>query len=65
MAAKEASGILLMTPGIRTAVRISKTPCTIADSFVFPPAEIFAELRTITCVTGKPPKKPDKILPVP
>ena len=65
MAAKEASGILLMTPGISIAVRISKTPCTIADNFVFPPAVIFAELLTITCVIGKPPKKPDKILPVP
>ena len=36
-----------------------------ADIFVLPPKLIFAELRTITCVTGKPPINPEITFPNP
>ena len=41
------------------------TPCKTADILVLPPKLIFAELLTITCVSGKPPINPDTILPNP
>ena len=35
------------------------------ESLVWAPKEILAELRTITCVMGNPPIRPDTILPIP
>ena len=37
----------------------------IVDNFDFAPELIFAELLTITEVTGRPPKNPQAILPIP
>ena len=36
-----------------------------AANLVFPPDCIFAELLTITCVTGSPPIIPEMIFPAP
>ena len=36
-----------------------------ADIFVLAPELIFADVLTITEVTGKPPSKPDTMLPTP
>ena len=42
-----------------------KIPCMMADNLLLAPKDMLAELRTITCVTGKPPIKPDNMLPKP
>ena len=51
--------------GIEMAQINNKNPCEIAEIFVLPPNEILALLRTITCVTGKPPINPEIIFPKP
>ena len=65
MAASDAKGIRFKICGIKITVIISNAPCTIADTFDFAPAFIFAELLTITCVIGNPPIKPEIIFPTP
>ena len=65
MAAKLARGIIFSIPPMLIALISKNTPCSIADSLVFAPKVIFAELRTITWVTGKPPIRPETILPRP
>ena len=65
MVAKLAKGIMLSSPAMVSALINKNIPCKIVDAFVLPPKEIFAELLTITCVTGKPPINPEKIFPNP
>ena len=65
MAAKADSGIWFSTPGMSITNASSKTPCIMAAIFVLPPEATFAELRTITEVTGRPPINPATILPTP
>src|ERR1043165_6716364 len=65
MAANDDRGILFNKPGIIvTQINISK-PCMIVEVLVFACAFILAELLTITLVIGKPPIKPEAILPIP
>ena len=65
MAAKLAFGISIKMLGmVNTQIR-SKMECMIADSFVFAPAFIFAELLTITAVTGNAPINPQSVFPIP
>ena len=65
MAASTDSGIRFRMLGTRITDTSSKTPCTMAASLVRPPDWMLAELRTMTCVTGRPPIRPEKMLPVP
>ena len=43
----------------------SQTPCRTADSRVFAPAWMLAELRTMTPVIGSAPRQPQSMLPIP
>ena len=63
--AKTAFGIKFKNIGIEITLTNNKTPCVIVESFVSPPLIAFADERTITCVTGKPPIKPAKEFPTP
>ncbi len=59
------SGIRFRIFGINATDNNNRRPCNTADIFVFAPALIFAEVRTITDVRGRPPIKPETILPIP
>ena len=65
MAAKTDSGIIFNSVGIKITEISNRKPWIIAESLVLPLDCMLAELRTITCVIGKPPIKPDTILPAP
>ena len=65
IAANTDKGILLSKKGIVTIDATKSIPCITAAILVFPPDCMLAELRTITCVTGKPPIIPDAIFPIP
>ena len=59
MAASTASGIRLSSAGTVTTAASSSTPCRIAETFERAPDWMLAELRTMTCVTGSPPMRPE------
>jgi hypothetical protein len=63
--ARQDSGIICSTFGIRKKVRSRITPCEMVDALVRAPLLMFVELRTITEVTGSPPKMPETKLAVP
>ena len=65
MAANTDRGIIFNRSGIRSTEIKSKKPWIIADILVLLFDWIFAELRTITWVIGKPPIIPLKIFPTP
>src|SRR5688500_6743836 len=65
IAARQAIGILFSRKGMLTTATSRNTPCAIADSFDFAPAATLADVLTITDVIGKPPTRPDNILPIP
>ena len=56
---------MLSSPGRVTTHSRMSTPCRIVDNLERPPNAMFAELRTITCVTGSPPIRPETMLPSP
>ena len=56
---------MLSSPGISKTASSRKPPWRMAESFVAARALMFAELRTMTCVIGKPPIRPDSVLPAP
>ena len=64
-AANEAKGIILKNWGILNAQINKRKPWMMAEYFDFPPDWILAELRTITCVIGRPPINPEMMLPIP
>ena len=51
--------------GIRTTEPNSQPPCRMADRRVSPPASTLADDRTMTLVSGRPPIRPDSMLPAP
>ena len=64
-AARHASGILFSSGPANTTATSSSTPCTSADIRSRPPAATLAPLRTMTAVTGRPPRKPETALAAP
>ncbi len=56
---------MFKTWGIDTTQINKNIPCKIAESFVFPPDYILAELLRITWVIGIPPISPERIFPLP
>ena len=64
-AARQASGIAFSSAPANTTATSSSTPCTRADIRSRPPAATLAPLRTITAVTGRPPRNPETALAVP
>ena len=65
IAAKLDNGIKLSKLGIARTDTSNRIPCRMADNLVRPPLMIFAELRTMTWVTGSPPNNPETIFPAP
>jgi len=60
------SGIILRILGITNTNIINKISRGKLLTFWFlPPEAIFAELLTITAVTGSPPSKPEMVFPIP
>ena len=64
-AAKEARGISFSQRGAKSTRRASSAPWKKADRRVAAPALMFTELRTMTEVIGRPPRRPDTMLPAP
>ena len=64
-AARLASGMRFNSAGIATTHTTSSAPWMNDDHRVRAPAYTFAELRTITAVTGRPPSMPAAMLPTP
>ena len=65
IAARQALGINANKLGKSNTLIKSNEAWIIVDNLDLAPELIFAELRTITEVTGKAPKKPQVILPIP
>ena len=56
---------MLSHPGSSMTLSSSKSPWKIVESFVSTPEAILTELRMMTEVTGRPPRKPQVMLPTP
>ena len=65
IAAKDARGIMFMITGNIATATSNNRPWKIADILDLAPASMLAEPLTITAVIGKPPIKPEIMLPTP
>src|SRR4051794_41147236 len=65
IAARQDNGIKFSQAGRNTTLTSNRAPWAIVASFVFAPALMLTELRTITVVIGSPPISPETRFPIP